>query len=194
MNCEKTRASMRERFDAGLGPPDEVLSHLETCVECRAYHERLQGLDAALGGLPLEAPGGALLGRIKAGVAEEDERSAVTWQTAGAGMAVALAAMAVVGWFYPLPVEPRLWYGEALAWVPVVQPGEVLGQVTDFGAAMYESALNWRAWMPQFELPTPFAVSSTMLWLGVGAVVAALVGINGFQAADLQNLTNHSRR
>jgi predicted anti-sigma-YlaC factor YlaD len=194
MNCEQIRETMRERFDAGLDPVDEATAHLSTCAECRAYHGRLMALDAALVGLPLEAPDKALLGRIRAGVAEERKRTAVAWQAVGVAIAVGLAVVATAGWLYPLPVEPGLWYAEALSWIPTVQPVEDLAQFANYAAATYESALNWRAWVPQFELPVPFALSSAMLWLGVAAVSAALAGINGLHAANFQNASHHTRR
>lgn len=193
MNCEQIRQMMRERFDEGLRPPPEAEAHMASCGACRDYHERLLALDAALGALPLEAPAPALNARIRRGLAGERKRRATMRLAAALGCAAVMAALLFTGWFYPVPVEPELWYAEAAAWASAFESPDILAELAAFADTTYESARDWRALTPDVSLPAPAIVSGLTMWLAAAGTLLALVAVNGWHMACLENPNNHSK-
>lgn len=110
MNCEQTRAILRERFDAGRPLGERLGGHLDGCDACRRYHDRLEALERSLARLPLELPTPGFAARTQRRIEAERSRQRHVNQALYAAAAVsAVAAAAAIGWFYPVDVDPRTW-------------------------------------------------------------------------------------
>src|SRR5262249_44813874 len=106
MNCLECEARLQDQLD-GRDLPDvedaAVCVHLRTCTACRERHAAAQRLLKGLSLLAAPRPGAALTDRILAAVLQDQRKRRLLRRPVLLGLALAasLAAVALVGYFWP---------------------------------------------------------------------------------------------
>jgi len=193
MNCEKTRETLRRRFDEGLALTDGLERHLATCTACRAYLVRLEALDGTLARLPLDVPPVGLAACVQARVDATDNPSrARLW---AAAVALALVGIAGgLGWFFPVAVEVPVWLAKVGPWIPRVNWPEAGRLLAAPLRASWHEVAAWLSLSPD--------LSPAALWMGLGVTVLFLAGLNWSQVVrqgaaangDAANMANGRAR
>jgi hypothetical protein len=156
-----TEAQLNEYLDDELDGDGqrEAAAHLERCDSCRAALSRLEGVQAALAGLPEEAPADdisrAVLARMPEGRLSCGWKAVLAAQ-AGVLLGVGMLAMRYAGEW----VRPQVWLEQAL------------GVLMRLELPLAEAPLR----MPRLEMEGPPALlallagSALVLW-GVGNAI-----------------------
>jgi anti-sigma factor RsiW len=111
MNCLECEARLQDQLD-GLDLPDvedtAVCAHLRTCTACRERHAAAQRLLKGLSLLAAPRPGAGLTDRILAAVLQDQRKRRLLRRPVLIGLALAasLAAVALVGYFWPRTQPP----------------------------------------------------------------------------------------
>ncbi|MBN2311510.1 MAG: hypothetical protein JXR94_21210 [Candidatus Hydrogenedentes bacterium] len=196
MCCSEVMDTLRERFDRGQALTNGLEAHLERCGRCRGYANRLAALTVAFGELPREEPGPGLAGRLVeriAGDAEARAEGPAGFQAWPKRLhlalgAVALVAMAaVLGWWFPLPVRAGAMGDAAAAWLARLDWPAVAGLVAtpDWRGCAVSMAAGWWRFGSEWvaRLGGWAALSPGLMWTAVCLGTAALMGLNGVEAA-----------
>ncbi len=192
MTCREIRLALARHFDEGVELAAGLDLHLASCAACRAYHGRLVALHASLENLPEEAPSPGFVDRVAAAV--EGRRRRLATNVAVVAAAAAGAAV-VLGWVYPLPLDPWSAWARAGSWLPHVDWGHlgswlphidwrligpsVTAQI-DAGWHAMASQAGRLVWIPPWGL-----------WMGLGAAAVVLIAFNGWEAAGLRTPMIH---
>lgn len=197
MNCDKVKQTLRQRFDEAQPVTKGFEKHLAACPACRAYLDRLQALDGALGQLRLEGPPASLTPHIQKRLVVASMRPGVGRRAVGEGRlpwasravgfaAVVVIAAAVLGWFFPVAAEPHAWLAKLELWAPHLDVQSGLAAV---------GALARTAWnQTTSQLSDVRGLSALGLWTGLVVMALFLAVFNRFEALALSADAEDPRR
>lgn len=176
--CNETQQRLRARFDAGLDLGGAESGHVETCIACQAYRERLVRLNDALFAMPLEPVPDALASGILHRVYESRQENRLSLAD-GATLLAALGAISAgLGWYFPAAIDPASWWSQAQAWLigteSVWSVAFLFDRINEARAAI-ESGLKG-SWMP----------SRTIVWPALVATFSGVIIFNGYVAMRLR--------
>jgi len=179
MSCERTRQALRRNFDHGMEPATGCEAHVASCAACRAYCRQLEALAAALAELPLEETAPGLTRRVWSPSGTMASATVRLGHLAAAAAAVLMTIAAVLGWLFPVAVNPAAWWAEIESWLPTVD--------WDNARTTAVSQLE-QAWEPvASELGgVAYGFPPLLVWSCLATVAVLLVVLNAFGALKLR--------
>lgn len=178
MRCDLTRLGLDAAFDAGTPLPEALSQHLEHCPACARYQRALASIDYDLLAEPAPPVPKDLTERVKFSVAQEQPHQRVPMSVRWVTGALLCVSAAVTGWFYPLPWDVRLWWGQADAWHDPEAWRALLAQLASPVLDTWQSIVALLA-------ESTSALSPTLLWGGVAVGTLVLVLFNALEARFL---------